>query len=360
MASILNNTDTSRVKHPSAISTDWLSIYCIGEIKDTTRYKFILQDYSTRQFRKVHEIYFNGFPLGVCTSEPTSKIINSRAVIVKFENNILYSRSAKYFINSFLIETKLNYKSITRADICRDFTDFNGGISPAKFIQDFFAMKYLKNGRSRFTTIGTPANKLTFDYLRFGSRASGKTIYLYNKSKELREQKDKQWIHDFWKLNGLWTGADVWRLEFSFKGSSNKVIDPDTSELNPIHWNHLFTADKLYELVNISNSIYFDFRQNNGTKNKSEMEKINLFSDQPTHKKLIKLPDNPDDTKHIRSILRALMKEYEENSITNQSDQYTLSTTIDQLASKYNLTDFLYTHLKFTPCTENLINSFLS
>ena len=63
--------------------------------------------------------------------------------------------------------------------------------------------------------------------MKFGSPTSNISYYLYNKSKELREVKNKPWIIDTWALNNLNNDKDIWRLEFSIKKMKKDATNMD-------------------------------------------------------------------------------------------------------------------------------------
>lgn len=330
-----------------AVTLDWLQIYCHGTIQDSENYSFKILDYHTRQFNKVHEIYYKLQKIGVCTSEPCSRIINPKAIIIKFENSLLYTAALKHFVMKFLTETKIWFKSITRCDIARDFLKFSDGTHPQQFIRNFFSGEILKNGRGNFQAIGEQKSQTVYEYLKFGSPTTGRHIYLYNKSKELRDVKEKHHIRDFWKVNQLNTGADVWRIEFSFKGSKNKVIDYLSGELAKIQLADLFSFDKIYHILSVAISQLFSFKKNDGTKNKTRMEDILIFDPIDKTKKLVTLPDNEDSKRTQRVILKQLVKEFHELSKTKTNEAFFVEQSIKALATKYRLMEYVKKHLQF-------------
>jgi hypothetical protein len=338
------------------ITLDWLSIYTIGKIKDSGGFVFIKEPYNTRHFKDVFKIYFKNLLIGTATARPHSKIINPLAVIVKFENDILYSKSAKYFIQKFLKSTQLLFKSITRADIARDFHTFINDLNPQRFIQDFFKMRYLKNGRGKFQTIGEQKRINVYDYLKFGSRSTGRIIYLYNKSKELKEVKNKPHIIDFWKRNGLIPEKTVWRLEFSFKGTSNKMIDTITGLITKISWQDLFNIKLLTEILTAAINQLFSFKINDDTKNKTRMKDVQLFHSHDNGIKLQKLPDREDPTKIFKTILRTLTTDYYTNGNYTEPELKNLYNTIIDIANRHKLLQYLNKTLQFQPAKLSHIN----
>jgi len=336
-------------QHPAAITLDWLQLYCHGTIQDTENYLFKLLDYHTRQFTKVYEIWYKSKKIGTVTAEPASKILNAKALIIKFENALLYTAALKHFVYKFLKETKIKFKSITRADIARDFLRFSDGTHPQNFIRQFFSGEILKNGRGKFQAIGEQKSKTVYEYLKFGSPTTGRHIYLYNKTNELNEVKEKHHIRDFWKLNNLNTGSDVWRIEFSFKGSKNKIIDELSGSLDKITLEDLFKFEKLHEILTIAINQLFSFKKNDGTKNKTRMEDVQLFEQPDKTKKLISLPDSTDTTRAQRILLKAMIAEYVEQIKTDTNKAFFINQSISIIATRYKLFQYLTKKLNFHP-----------
>lgn len=305
-------------------------------------------EYHTRQFTKVYEIFYKSKKIGTVTAEPASKILNPKALIIKFENALLYTAALKHFVFKFLKETKLIFKSITRADIARDFLRFADETHPQEFIRKFFTGEILKNGRGKFQAIGEQKTRTVYEYLKFGSPTTGRHIYLYNKSNELREVKEKHHIRDFWKLNNLATGADVWRIEFSFKGSKNKIIDQLSGLLEKIKLEDLFNFVKLYEILNTAINQLFSFKSNDGTKNKTRMDDIKLFEEPDKTRKLISLPDQTDTTRSQRIMLKSMIKEYAETIQKDSNKAFFIEQSIVIIAARYNLMKYLREKLQFT------------
>jgi hypothetical protein len=328
---------------------DWLALNCHGVIKDKAGFIFIKQPYTTRQFTDVHEIYYKNKYVGVTTSKPSSQIIPPQTIIVKFDNALLYSRSARYFIQKFLIETKLIYKSITRADIAYDFHTFEKELKPHQFIKDLFKMKYLKNGRGKFTTIGEQKRECEYSYLKYGSRSTGRTIYLYNKSLEMQQVKEKRHIREYWERNGLNTGRPVWRLEFSFKGNTTKIVDDITGEINKINWTDLFNIKTTQKIFNTAINQYFSFKINDNTKNKTRMADLTLLNTPATCIRLMKLPETEDPQRIYKTILRTLTADYYTNQKYTEEELRQLYLSIITIANRHHLNKFMKNTLKFQP-----------
>ncbi|MDZ7743907.1 MAG: hypothetical protein U5Q03_19780 [Bacteroidota bacterium] len=111
-----------------------------------------------------------------------------------------------------------------------DFEKFDNGLgSSGVTSRTSLNPRYLRSGRGKFRAVGEQKLHHTFDYLRFGSRRQTNGSTFTTNREEFREVRlQKYHIIDTWKLNGLETENDVWRLELSVqrrtptKSSTNK------------------------------------------------------------------------------------------------------------------------------------------
>lgn len=323
------------------LSIDWLQINLTGDIKPSNGFYINQLDYQTRQFKEVSEVYYRGEIIATLAAKPHSPILNPKMVLLKFDNHLLYKRFFPRFALKIIDSLDLSYKGITRLDIAIDFEKFDNGFLPGPFIRDFMISKYLKNGRGKFKTIGVQKFSNIFEYLRFGSSTTGKSIYLYNKSKEFREVKTKYYIEDFWKLNGINTNNDIWRLELSLKGNRNYVVSNDTGEIKHYDISAVLNTLNLKVLMYAGINDLFSFKINNGTKNKSRMKDLKLFNDICKSKKLLKLTNNTDVGRSEKIFIKKLFEYNNEMRGTN----FQLSIASDELlkhyASEHRLNKFL-------------------
>ena len=97
-----------------------------------------------------------------------------------------------------------------------DFNNFDNQWRPITLIRKFFAGELWYMGNSKFYSIGKQRSELDYEYLRFGKSTNSYTVYLYDKSRELMEEKDKPYIREIWRKVGLDVDR-VWRLELSLR-----------------------------------------------------------------------------------------------------------------------------------------------
>jgi hypothetical protein len=222
---------------PAAIGIDWLQLYVempLSDIADNTYYDVSLQSFQTRQFKKVYAIKSAGdkLPLATLAAEAHSNIMAKNTGILKIENKILYQSDLKSWINNLLQKLNLKLLNVTRIDYFIDFQEFLNDVNPADFIKDFVSGNIIKMGKSKFQINGSVKKAFTYDYLKFGSKTSDVNYYLYNKSKELRDVKNKPYITKIWDKSKIdHEKQDVWRLEFSIKSSQKILINEFGEEI---------------------------------------------------------------------------------------------------------------------------------
>lgn len=217
------------------LNVDWLQLNCrvINHESLTNEYPLIVKKmdcYSStwEQLLEVHHIQLNR-QVATVALKPRMKSIDQGTVLLKFDNWFLYQHSLATECKSILNLLGLTVHNISRIDLALDFNQFDNGWHPKKLIDGFVSNKYLKKGRGKFKLIGNHNRQIDFEYIRFGSRESQVSYYLYNKSLELLEEKMKPWIYDCWELVQL-DKNNVWRLEFSVKCGSEAITLDDAAE----------------------------------------------------------------------------------------------------------------------------------
>lgn len=259
------------------INIDWLQIHCSGIPVSSWSYDLELQPYTTQVFRKVYNIKLHGKEFGNIVCDPISPILDPLMCIFKLNNRVLYEPNLFEKINAFLNLSNLTYKGITRLDICCDFNNFHNNLNPHNLIKKFFTLDYRYVGKSDFKAIGRQSSTLSFDYLRFGGNNSKCSAYLYNKTKELQEVKQKAWITDCWMRGGLDVNATVWRLEFSIKGNQIKLLDKSNGDILDLSISSIYDPEFCKKLYYSLQAKYFHFKRNTGIKNVTEMPDLQLL-----------------------------------------------------------------------------------
>jgi hypothetical protein len=323
------------------ISIDWLQIYCLGTIPQYSPYNFIKQEFQTRHFKTIHNVFSGNECIASICSKPHAKILKENSLLIKFENKILYYKHLHNIVYKFLIDCDFKFINISRLDIAQDFNFFDNEMHPTALISGFLRNNYLKIGKAKFTVIGTQQEQNKYDYLRFGNNNSDISVYLYNKTKEFREVKFKSYIFECWKMNNININQDVWRLEVSIKGNDIKLIEKDTAEINKIDLDYIFVSDKLqklyYELINK----YFKFVIKDNQSNKSRMQQLKLFNELTNDFAFLKISEKQDLTRSTKIFINKLNKTAEELRSNNNHFAVNAELLRDEIANIYNLSDYL-------------------
>lgn len=282
------------------ISVDWLQVYCLvtRPIAECESYDYSAQGESYNihlsanhppMFNELWEIRHKSSGMKVATMQtsPRSPKLNSRMCLLRLENRVLYSTTYIHLLYSIMESMGLIYKGITRIDLCYDCNKYAGGRSPARFINQFLSRQedqdgyiYL-NGIKMFSAYGTKSrtssSKVTS--ISFGSDKSKIRSYIYDKTKELQEVKDKPWIREYWKENGLISEdkEHVFRSEISIKAEGTDLLNMSTGELFRLDPSFLVHRDTIEKLFHFYAHKYFDFRIKCGQKLRRNFKSLYLF-----------------------------------------------------------------------------------
>lgn len=278
------------------ISIDWLQTYCLGNVIEPGRYQgktfafdVILNENETAQFRRLLTVKVGKFAVAQIQQLPRTKVINAQTTLVKLENRVLYSQRYVELLYDLQDSLNLTYKGITRIDVCYDCNKYVDGRSPERFINNFLAKcpgekGYIyRRGSDAFTAFGSKnqSSGARVTSIRFGSQQSRIGAYIYNKTLELKEVKDKPWIRQMWDEAGLINDLKnpVYRAEISIKSQGTDVLNMSTGELFRLSPRYLEHYDNIARLFHIYAHKYFDFRLCNGQKNRRNYDQLYLFEE---------------------------------------------------------------------------------
>lgn len=288
------------------VSLDWLALYVrfnrgefvplalpTGNLAGLWDWGYKQSPHGTKQFSKLHHVYFEGEPFAEVQSAPHSEILQINTGIVKFDNRLLYQSNLWDCVQCFLEQHEIEILSISRVDICADFNAF-ACYDCRQFVEDFLNNKIRHKGRGIGAAYFNHYAKrcgvysqsvVKYTGLTFGSRESGVRVYLYNKTFELNTNKNKPYIRDFWNNIGLDTTKDVWRLEVSITAAGRKFKDKATGEKKEIYENDLKNSPELVKLYHTFEKKYFAFVRNRpNITNITREPVLQLFDDYPVYK----------------------------------------------------------------------------
>lgn len=321
------------------ISIDWLQSYCLcNKIQEgiyaSRGYEFrvTVSKTETPQFKHILNVYLDGRKCAVIQQCPRTSVINSKATLVKLDNRVLYSQQYINVLYAIHESMGMKYKGLTRVDICYDCNRFYGGRSVERFIHKFAngiagkTGEIVRKGSDEFTLHGKKkqSSAIKYNSIRFGKGTGRVSSYIYNKTLELKEVKDKPWIREMWERNELQSteNTPVWRCEISIKSQGMDILSMDSGELFRLSPRYLEHANSINRMFYVFAEKYFNFSVSTGQKNRRNYKRIQLFEN------LKKITEKPiyinrlADTGRIEKVcynkLDRLSKEY-----SNLSGEFT-------------------------------------
>lgn len=290
-----------------ALSIDWLSLYVwysegskqwvpvtgdSSAINSAYPWRYTVEPYGTRQFHKLTRVDMPNEQGGYdkfaeVQSDPVSAVVNARGMVVRFNNRVLYRSDMWELAERFLRENNMEFRSISRIDICADLNRFET-IGCLQLIKQFASSELRHVGRgvgALYFNHGVA--KKTREYgvrytgLSFGTHASDARVYLYNKSFELATQGDKPYIRDRWKACGL-DLREVWRLEVSLKSKACTFSDRKTKQQIVVDTAQCQNVGSLSQIYHTFVSKMFAFVRNRpGITNITREPRVILFAAEP-------------------------------------------------------------------------------
>jgi len=292
----LSTTDMSaQGVHIAIPSIDWLQLDFRGFLKPCPSFDWKLLNISTRHFAKIQEASKKRFPIFEVVYEPKSEILPKDLHLVKLNNRECYWFNPVKRLIQYAKASNMFYHSVSRIDLCLDFNTFSRNYNPENFIKNFMAGKYISRKKRNGQTNFKHGDNLEFNYLRLQNKRSFISVYLYNKSKEMRDVKKKNYIIKKWEVCGLDTKKDVWRLEFSIHNAKFDIIDKVTKVKKPFDVNLIDDNFYLNDVLQVLIDNYFTFYQKSNTRARNCKKKVNLFFFKPT-KQIIQFRDESIST----------------------------------------------------------------
>lgn len=239
------------------LSIDWLQVW--GHNLDYSLwsdypnvsgaiYRATLTSTRPGSFRKLWKICLKstGKKVAEVMTEPNLSTLASNMFVLKLENFVLYQDGAVSVLGKIVEDLHLKIMGITRVDMCVDFQECGDGRDPQELLQGIAAGEISIKGFRKMHLIQTVARR-EVEYVRFGSAESEVHSYIYNKSKELREVKDKPYIREIWENAGFDMERDTYRAEISIKGRGLTACDIDTGELLKITWEDFEKIEPIWQ-----------------------------------------------------------------------------------------------------------------
>lgn len=331
------------------VAVDWLSVYCKSDmIVRAPEFEFHKLESGSAQFSEVWNVYNKYDRELYCTVQrkPYSPIIPKDAIMVKVANRYLYKQNWNVTLNNFFLACNIQPVSISRIDISCDFNRFANNLHPENLIAGVMNKKYIKTGCAKFAVQGDQTAEQMFDYLRFGNRDSQCSVYLYNKSKELREVKDKPYIREMWSNSGLDTSQDVWRLEISMRTTQLRLIIPMTGEIFRLDLDFIKTQGIVENVYNCAIDKYFDIRINDGQAKKTRMKRVKLFDSLSTTLLMV-VPTNEACTNRMdKIVVKKLANYFSQYRIEDEGEQTQVMAALEVILKQTDLWSYFYERVR--------------
>jgi hypothetical protein len=346
------------------IGIDWLTIFGHGNCLTTKDFSSIVQNYSTPIFKEVSKLFYKNQHFATVTQKPHSPLLNQNLFLLQVSNPFLYSQRMTNILAHYLHQSCVKPKGISRLDLFCDFQEFINGVTPIEFINKVLSGELRKMGKSHFGTAGAAqelnnsdtksptfsnfaatgqsCTVLDYNYLRFGTRSANSFTYMYNKTKELAQVKDKQYISSTWQAVGMDTSRDVWRLEYSYKPSKMKNLSFNTGEYSPLSIKDLSNPVIVRETYFSALNQYFRFKVVTGDTNISRLPDFDLFPDSVPYFKLSYIPSTQDTTQQAKRLIRALIKQLNELDENYDILKLSIIDTITGMLSWHSLNDWMH------------------
>ena len=286
------------------VSIDWLQAYCHGCMVEAGEYKSslgtitaVLEEGGTANFSRRMTISNKGVEIATLLQCPKYSIFDRRMTELKLHNRVLYTSIPVKILLDICKALRLEYKGISRIDLCCDCNTLAGGESVEELISSYIHKAVgevghiIRKGSARYILHGNNHRKaaIRHESIKFGSVTSACVPYIYNKSLELISVKDKPWIREAWKHAGLvhivdkeglqrlsskelaaklddegiseFVRSGVWRFEISIKGKGKDLLNVNDGELFKLSLDSISTASKIEELFMTYAAKYFCFRK---------------------------------------------------------------------------------------------------
>ena len=306
----------------STLSLDWLAIQYEGPIRDHYPFEFKKLPYGCREFRELFEVYRYGDLWGHVSTQPTLPSLKGDFFILKLENKYLYDTDLSSQILDFEVGTSIRRLGLSRVDICLDFQQFDNGMEPAKLIKDFAAGKIDCLGKMGGSIVRGQSSDEPYSYLSLGARTSDVRVYLYNKTKEMKDVKWKTWIAETWKKAGLDLERPVWRLEVSLKGQAMKWADQETGDLWELNIRDLTNPTYLQMLSSSLFHKYFGFVPHSNAKNRYKNQRLELIKDRWFRCIRVNAREHEDSNRSDRIFIKKALAEAKTSAQLRPEDRW--------------------------------------
>lgn len=292
----------------SLYSVDWLQVFCLRPLGNSMQWKEKISPRcdkygnhrrytlaGTKEYIQGYEqqrsIVYNNYTIAIIAWVPLDNRRRNEGSAIKMANPTLYCADWYFLLMDILAVLGWQPHNLTRCDLAVDLNYFVGGLLPSTFIRKYVCKNnnsYIRHGSNKWTLYGRKEMRTTvFDSIRWGSRSSGVSVYLYNKTKELNDIHDKPWIREAWKKAELSSTLDVWRVEISITSQGLGLKSLTDGMFHTLFIDDISNPEYVKEVFLTFASHYFKFfRTDPKAKRKRDLKEVQLLPNpkDPTYK----------------------------------------------------------------------------
>jgi len=312
---------------PYMVSVDWLQFYCLQKPTESTEqipshtiqghtlherpisfadeisdvplwvqscraYTFRRLNHGSKVFKQLWDIMDEKKQvIATAACCPYSSVIKADTVILKIANFKLYEGDLWQFCVNLVQNLGLQYKGITRIDLAYDCNALFNGLNPATLLRGYVNGKWIKKGCqrnwslnahqnyniSKATQIDSSEISHTYDGITWGGRKSSVHCQVYNKTKELKEVKDKPHIRREWKKHRIDESKNVWRFEIRIANDGKDLVSLEDGDFFKLGVDFLQDQATIEGLYNAYAQRYFDFAQVHKCSKVSRLKSTRIF-----------------------------------------------------------------------------------
>ncbi|GEM_PF-5057142 len=342
-------------QHKLLITLDWLTFNILDtfqniQFNEQNQYiqgSFVLeliQGQRTKNFDKIINCYYGGEHVFNITCQSNSDLILKGRAHLKIENHLFYSDTAKEVFQLFKDEFHINSLKISRVDIAVD------GVYIHNFLNKFLYGKDCKInsiniGRVRDLDNISPVvpnrediKKLNFSNFYIGSMGnkslntsrSNKFGRYYNKTEELKAHGKKEYIENYFKINGF--EGEVFRYEVQLNAQA-------ISEIKDLNYHNIFDKDVQEKIFRTVNKEFFEFYYQTDKK-VSRCPRVEMFEGigEIMYEKIKRVVKRTLRT--IKTAIKRMYQEIRVGIINVCDEQIQLDNTIELMLLRFNLKEW--------------------
>lgn len=298
-----------KTKTPRSLySVDWLQVFCLRPLGNSMAWKEKISPRNDKYgnhrrytlagtkeyipgYEQQRSIVYKNYTIAIIAWTPLDKRRRGEGCAIKMANPTLYCADWYFLLMDILAVLDWHPHNLTRCDLAVDLNYFVGGLLPSTFIRKYVCKNnnsYIRHGSNKWALYGRKEMRTTvFDSIRWGSRSSGVSVYLYNKTKELNDAHDKPWIREAWKKAELSSTLDVWRVEISITSQGLGLKSLTDGMFHTLFIDDINKPEFVKEVFLTFASHYFKFfRTDAKAKRKRDLKEVQLLPNpkDPTYK----------------------------------------------------------------------------